>query len=85
MTTNLVAKAGTEVRRVFGLAEVEANVDTGELVRVCVDGWPDRVIYRTELLIQTLEGFPSGFGKTEYGDGDVCRALDESGAFVSVA
>ena len=80
----IVNKAEREVRRVFGLADVEADVDTGELVRVCVDGWPDQVVYRTEPLIATLEGFSDGHGKTEDGDREVCSALEEAGAFLSI-
>jgi hypothetical protein len=80
-----INEARREVRRVFGAATVEAETDDGAEVRILVEGWPDRIVYRTDRLVEALRRFPDGHGATEEGDRDVCQATEEAGAFVSVA
>lgn len=79
MTTTL-PQITSEVRRVFGNATVEQ--DTSETVRVLVDGWPDAVAYRGDLLMEVLGRFPDGHGTTEEGDAEVCHATNAAGAFL---
>lgn len=69
-----------EFRRVFGSdAWVE---ECGSNMLVLVTGWPDRVEYDGQRAYDTLLQFPDGMGFSVEGDAEVCKALEDSGAFI---
>lgn len=69
-----------EMARVFSGAIVNRIDD--ETCKALVCGWPDAATYRTEVAIGVLEQFADMAGSTEDGDAEVCRALENAGAFL---
>lgn len=80
-TMDTIAILEREMTRVFGCT-VQAETCGDDLAKVVVTDWPESVTYRTTLAITTLREFDDDFGADAVGDAEVCRALEQGGAFV---